>query len=144
MSPLFRFTALLAISAFVGSAEPLDPRIQAVLQQLDSHLAAAFKAQNLAGLSAGVVYDRGLVWTKGYGYADWARQVPADSKTVYDIGSVAKTFNSTALMLLRDDGRLNLDDPIEKYLPEFKFPSRYPDPRPPTFRQVAETTCTCM
>lgn len=120
-----------------GQAPATDPRIRAALEQLDSQLAAAFKAQNLAGMSAGVVYDRGLVWSKGYGYADWARKRPADAKSVYDIGSISKLFNATALMLLRDAGKLSLDDPIEKYLPEFKFRSRYPDPRPPTFRQVA-------
>jgi len=119
-----------------GQVSATDPRIRAALEQLDSQLAAAFKAQNLAGMSAGVVYGRGLIWSKGYGYADWTSKRPADARSVYDIGSISKMFNATALMLLRDAGRLNLDDPIEKYLPEFKFRSRYPDTRPPTFRQV--------
>lgn len=137
MSRLTRVLLALAAVAFPALAgQGIDPRLQAALQQLDTHLAAAFQAQNLVGMSAGVVYDRDIIWTKGYGYANWSRKIPADSKSVYDIGSIAKVFNATALLLLRDAGRLSLDDPIEKYLPEFKCASRYPDPKPPTFRQV--------
>src|SRR6185369_12234551 len=46
-------------------------------------------------------------------------------------------FTALMLMQLRDAGKLHHDDPIEKYLPEFKITSRFPDARPATFRQVA-------
>ena len=50
---------------------------------------------------------------------------------------MTKAFTALMLMQLRDAGKLHLDDPIEKYLPEFKIKSRFPDARPATFRQVA-------
>jgi CubicO group peptidase (beta-lactamase class C family) len=110
--------------------------VKAALNQLDAQLAGVVKERNLPGLSAGVVYDQELIWSKGYGYADLARRIPADADSIYEIGSVTKLFNAVMLMQLRDAGKLSLDDPIEKYLPEFKMKSRFPDPRPPTFRQV--------
>jgi CubicO group peptidase (beta-lactamase class C family) len=78
-----------------------------------------------------------VLLAKGFGYADLEKKIPADPQTVYRIGSVTKAFTALMLMQLRDAGKLQLDDPIEKYLPEFKIKSRFPDARPATFRQVA-------
>lgn len=119
-----------------GSTIAQDPAVSAALAQLDAQLAVVMKERNLPGLSAGVIYDRELVWAKGYGYADLERHIPADADSIYEIGSVTKLFNAVMLMKLRDAGKLSLDDPIEKYLPEFKIRSGFQDTRPPTFRQV--------
>ncbi len=131
---------VLAFTRFsFGAAESgvaRDPAVSAALTQLDVQLAAVLKERNLPGLSACVVYDRELIWAKGYGYADLESRVPADADSIYEIGSVTKLFNAVMLMKLRDAGRLSLDDPIEKYLPEFKVKSSFPDSRPPTFREV--------
>ena len=113
-----------------------DPAVCTALSQLDAQLAAMVKERNLPGLSAGVVYDQELIWAKGYGHADLARRIPADADSIYEIGSITKLFNAVMLMKLRDAGKLSLDDPIKKYLPEFKIRSGFPDARPPTFRQV--------
>lgn len=110
--------------------------VRAALALVDQLLADTIKERNLPGLSAGVVYDQELIWSKGYGYADLERGLPADADSLYEIGSITKLFNATMLMQLRDAGKLDLDDPIEKYLPEFTMKSRFPDQRPPTFRQV--------
>ena len=104
--------------------------------KLDAELVNTFREQNLPGMSVGIVDDQRLVWSKGYGWADIQRQLKADEKSIYHIASVAKMFNATMLMQLRDAGKLCLDDPIVRYLPEFKLKSRFIDPREPTFRQV--------
>ena len=139
MSLLVVTVALALTRVAFGAAESgvaCDPTVSAALTQLDAQLTAVMKERNLPGLSAGVVYDHELIWTKGYGYADLERRIPADADSIYEIGSVTKLFNAVMLMKLRDAGKLSLDDPIEKYLPEFKIRSSFPDPRPPTFRQV--------
>ena len=139
MSLLVVTVALALTRVVFGAAESgiaCDPAVSAALTQLDAQLTAIMKERNLPGLSAGVVYDHELIWTKGYGYADLERRIPADADSIYEIGSVTKLFNAVMLMKLRDAGKLSLDDPIEKYLPEFKIRSSFPDPRPPTFRQV--------
>src|SRR5215207_726529 len=114
-----------------------DPEIRAVLAQIESDIEKARVANKIAGLSVAIVYDQDVLLSKGFGFADVDKKVPADPTTVYRVGSVTKLFTALMLMQLRDAGKLTLDDPIEKYLPEFKIKSRFPDARPATFRQVA-------
>ncbi len=113
------------------------PEISATLALADARLDYERRTRKIPGLSAGIVYDQGLIWTKGYGFANLEKQIPADDHSVYRIASITKLFTSTMMMLLRDAGQVNLDDPIEKYLPEFKIRSPFADARPPTFRMVA-------
>src|SRR5215207_6054017 len=122
------------------AAAPLDkndPEIRAVLTEIESDIEKARVANKIAGLSVAIVYDQDVLLSKGFGFADVDKKVPADPTTVYRVGSVTKVLTALMLMQLRDAGKLNLDDPIEKYLPEFKIKSRFPDARPATFRQVA-------
>src|SRR5215216_6716153 len=114
-----------------------DPEIRAVLAEIESGIEKGRQEKKIAGLSVAIVYDQDVLLSKGFGYADVDKKVPADPTTVYRVGSVTKVFTALMLMQLRDAGKLNLDDPIEKYLPEFKIKSRFPDARPATFRQVA-------
>lgn len=114
-----------------------DPEIRAVLAELESDIEKARIEKKIAGLSVAIVYDQDVLLSKGFGFADLDKKVPADSATVYRVGSITKVFTALMLMQLRDAGKLSLDDPIEKYLPEFKIKSRFPDARPATFRQVA-------
>ncbi len=113
------------------------PEIQAAVALVEAQLEREQRNRKIPGLAAGIVYDQALIWTKGNGYANLERQIPADERSVYRIASITKLFTSTMLMLLRDAGKVNLDDPIEKYLPEFRIKSSYADARPPTFRMVA-------
>src|SRR5215216_5357510 len=113
-----------------------DPELRAVLAEIESDIEKARVANKIAGLSVAIVYDQDVLLSKGFGYADVDKKVPADPTTVYRVGSVTKVFTALMLMQLRDAGKLNLDDPIEKYLPEFKIKSRFTDARPATFRQV--------
>lgn len=79
------------------------------------------------GLSIGIVHDQELIWARGFGMADLADERPAAPDTVYRIGSISKTFTATALMLLRDDGKLRLDDPVRQHLPWFAYRNPFPD-----------------
>lgn len=114
-----------------------DPEIRAALAEIESGIEKARQEKKIAGLSVAIVYDQEVLLSKGFGFADLDKKVPADRTTVYRVGSVTKLFTALMLMQLRDAGYLSLDDPIEKYLPEFKIKSRFPDARPATFRQVA-------
>jgi CubicO group peptidase (beta-lactamase class C family) len=81
--------------------------------------AAAFVKENrLPGAAVGIVHEGKLVWSKGIGFADVKKKRPADTKTLYRIASITKTFTATAVMQLRDEGKLALDDPVVTYLPE--------------------------
>ena len=81
--------------------------------------AALFVKENrLPGAAVGIVHEDKLVWSKGIGFADLKKKRPADPKTLYRIASITKTFTATAVMQLRDEGKLALDDPLVMYLPE--------------------------
>jgi len=70
------------------------------------------------GCSVGVAERGTVVLTAGYGMADLERNVAITPETVFESGSVAKQFTAAALMLLAQEGKISLDDPMRKYLPE--------------------------
>lgn len=75
------------------------------------------------------IMDHGdLIYTEGYGMADRENNIPADKNTVFNIGSISKMFVATSIMLLVDEGKVDLDNPVTNYLPEFTMADeRYQD-----------------
>ncbi len=65
--------------------------------------------------SAAIVKDQKVLWARGFGYADVENKIPATEHTPYHLASLTKTFASTVLMQLVQEGRITLDDPISKY-----------------------------
>jgi D-alanyl-D-alanine carboxypeptidase len=98
----------------------------------------AYKGQ--PGLSIGIVLDQQLVWAKGFGFANVAAQTPTTPSTIYRIASITKLFTSTAIMQLRDAGKLQLDDPITKHLAWFELQNHFPDAPPITLRHLLTHT----
>lgn len=71
-------------------------------------------------VSVGIVHDRWIVFTKGYGYAHLAKRIPATDITCYRIASISKTITATAVMQLVERGTVQLDDKVQKFLPWFR------------------------
>lgn len=72
---------------------------------------------HIPGLSAAILENQKVLWTRGFGYADLEKKVPATPDTLYSIASVTKTFGSTLLMQLVEKGQVALDEPIARYPP---------------------------
>jgi D-alanyl-D-alanine carboxypeptidase len=85
---------------------------------VDEWVAANMQWSHIPCLSLGIVKDGKLMLGKGYGLAHIARSVPATKDTVYLTASVTKTFTATGIMLLVEEGKLSLEDPMSRYLPE--------------------------
>lgn len=116
-------------------------KLAAAFPALDAHLAAELAAQKLPGLVLGVIIDGELAYAKGFGVADLETRAPATPDTIYRIGSITKTFTSLALTKLRDEGKLSLDDPAARFVPELaaiKYPTR--DSPPFTLRHILTHT----
>ena len=96
-----------------------DP-IERVADKLEATAASFVKQQRLPGAAVGVVTGEGLVWFGGIGFADVADRRAPEPTTLYRIGSITKTFTGTAIMQLRDEGRLHLDDPAVDHVPELR------------------------
>jgi CubicO group peptidase (beta-lactamase class C family) len=91
-------------------------------------------------VSIGIVHDQDLVWAKGFGLRDVERKLPATAETVYRIASITKTFTATAIMQLRDAGKLRLDDPVKKHLPWFEYRDTFPSAPAITIEQLLTHT----
>src|SRR4051794_21871334 len=70
------------------------------------------------GCAAAVSLNGEVVFEKAFGLADLEHNVPNTTQTIFESGSVAKQFTAAALVLLQQDGKLSIDDPVRKYIPE--------------------------
>src|SRR5689334_15287943 len=87
--------------------------------RIDQAVTAFMSRLNIPGLSIAVVTDHQLRWQQGYGLADIENFVPAKAVTVYRLASVSKPITATAVMQLVERGKIELDAPVQKYVPTF-------------------------
>ena len=76
-------------------------------------------ARGIPGLSLTVAVDGKIMYSEGFGYADLEERVPVWPTTKFRIGSISKPLTATALMQLVEAGKLDLDAPVQKYVPSF-------------------------
>lgn len=94
----------------------------------------------IAGLAVGVLLPDGTAMVRAHGYADVDARRPATPSTPFRLCSLSKTFTSTLVLIARDRGLLNLDDPLASLIPELDMPNPGRDPRPVTLRQCLTHT----
>lgn len=141
-----RFLSSVFICLWVANAYPqskaiLDhPEVVGTFKLIDAWVEAQMDYRKTPGMSIGILYDQDLIYAKGFGFADVEKKVPVTPQTIFRIASVTKTFTATAIMQLRDQGRLQLDDPIDKYLPWFRIKNKYPEAPRITIRQLITHT----
>jgi CubicO group peptidase (beta-lactamase class C family) len=82
---------------------------------VDEYLESQLKEQKIPGLSLAILKEGKIVKSQGYGFSNVEHQVPAKPETIYQSGSVGKQFTATAVMMLSQDGKIGLDDPVSKY-----------------------------
>jgi CubicO group peptidase (beta-lactamase class C family) len=78
------------------------------------------EGRRFPGAVMGIVVDGELAWVKTAGVRDIESRAPVTPDTVFRIASMTKSFTALAILKLRDDGKLTLDDPVERYVPAFK------------------------
>lgn len=120
------------ISGDFGPEWVTKEEIQSQLRMMEVWLEAQMSYRDIPGISVGIVYDQDLIYARGFGYSDRDHQIKASPQTIYRIASITKTFTATALMQLRDQGKLDLNDPIVHYLPWFTINNPFPDSSPIT------------
>src|SRR5262249_29871590 len=116
-------------------------KLAAAFPELDKALEQERTTHGVPGVSVGIVIDGELAYAKGFGVVDPATKSVPDADTVYRIGSISKSFTGLALLSLRDEGVLDLDDPLAHWVPEagkLVYPTR--DERPITLRQLTQHT----
>ena len=112
-----RIAALLL--AAVSSLSAQRPDRGAILARVDSVVQAEMAAAKVPAMSVAVQQKGEVILAKGYGLANVELSVPATAETVYRIGSITKQFTSSIIMQLVEAGKISLDDPITKFIPDY-------------------------
>ena len=117
-------------SALVGSD------VEGAKRLFSSWLNGQIAYRGLPGVVVGVVSDQELVWSAGFGYADTQAKQPMTPATKFRMASHSKLFTATAIMQLREQGKLRLDDPAAQYLPWFQVKRAAADDPPITVAEL--------
>lgn len=134
------FVSIIALSAC--STPPQKPATSVrgdytyTRQYITWLIEQGMSSDDVTGLSIALVDDQQVVWAQGFGFADKQAHVKATPDTVYHLGSIAKVFTATAAMQLAGQGKLDIDQPLQKYLPEFSIKSRFGDTQGITPRTI--------
>ncbi len=107
-----------------ADARPLFPFQEDLSSALSSLAEAAVRDGRTAGISFTVRSGKTVLAEGAFGFADLENRVSATVDTVYAIGSLTKQFTAAAVLLLADEGKLSLDDPLGKFVPAFPEPGR--------------------
>ena len=109
-----------------------DPGVRSAIGLLEAWLESQLAYRGWPGLSIGILHDQELIWARGFGHASLERGERATPETLYRIASISKLFTSTAVLQLRDAGKLRLDDPLTQHVPWFKIGQSHPEAPPIT------------
>jgi D-alanyl-D-alanine carboxypeptidase len=143
----FGAAILIGVSALPLGAQTPAPQANAASVAADPDVIGAerlFSAwmegqiayRGLPGVAVGVVSNQDLVWSKGFGFADIKSKTPMSATTKFRMASNSKLFTAIAIMQLREQGKLGLDDPVVKYLPWFTPKPAGDDDGPITIEQL--------
>jgi len=113
-----------------------DPDVLGAERLFSAWMDGQIAYRGLPGIVVGVVSDQDLVWGSGFGFADIKAKAPMTPVTKFRMASHSKMFTAIAIMQLREEGKLRLDDPDAKYLPWFKANPAGDDDGPITIEQL--------
>jgi CubicO group peptidase (beta-lactamase class C family) len=106
---------LFSISSFAAYAQP----VSMYDKKIDSLFSSYFKSGEPGGAVL-VVKDGEVIYKKGFGIADLQTKGPITTKTLFNVGSISKTFVAYGILNLAKEGKLSLEDDLYKYFPDFK------------------------
>ncbi|MBL0742258.1 serine hydrolase domain-containing protein [Chryseolinea lacunae] len=109
------FTFFLVIAA----CTPKEKATPALADELDAHFSGQYP-KNEPGAAVLILKGDSVVFSKGYGVADLKTQEAITPKTLFNLGSISKTFVASAILILQEQGKLSVEDSLFKYFPAFK------------------------
>jgi D-alanyl-D-alanine carboxypeptidase len=136
----FAATALAAQTQSASGRIDTDPDVLGAQRLFSAWLEGQIEYRNLPGIVVGVVADQQLVWATGFGFADVKAKKPMTTDTRFRMASHSKLFTATAIMQLREQGKVRLDDPVSKYLSWFRVKPAAEDDGPITIEQLLTHT----
>ena len=114
MAPIKVGCPAILIALLAGLAAPISVKGD----QIDDYIKAQMRQLHISGASLAIVRDGHIAKAQGYGFANLELQASARKDTVYEIGSTSKQFTAAAIMMLVEEDKVRLEDPITKYFTE--------------------------
>jgi len=107
-------------------AAPVAPTVVApnnekIIKEFESYVGKVQKEWMIPGMAVSVMKDGKLIFAKGFGVKDVNGNLPVDENTVFQIGSVSKSFTAAVMASLVDEGKIKWDDTVKNILPDFKL-----------------------
>ncbi len=112
---------VLIVMPVSGCAQPIEHEVDDTIyaDSIRSIVESVALRQGVVGLRAAVLYQGELIYAESFGVADLEHQVPVTDKTKFLIASITKTFTGAAILKLVEEGKIDLDVPIQEYVPSF-------------------------
>ena len=136
---------LLVCGAIPAAAQPRppapaaissDPEVLGAERLFAAWIEGQLRQRGLPGVVVGVVAGDDLVWSQAFGLADVASRRAMTTETKFRMASHSKLFTATAIMQLREQGKVRLDDPVSQHLPWFRMTPAGDDDGPVTIEQL--------
>lgn len=124
ITPILLF-CLLATACFAQNKKDDTQRPAQSIEELRQQLEKVLKDTHTPGMSVAIVHRNGPEWIAGLGKADLAADRATSPETLFRIGSTSKAFVSLAILKLANEGKLSLEDPVHKLVPEVWFENRW-------------------
>lgn len=112
------FSLFFLLVSFISFAQVEEKKLDELIQN-------TLKTFDVPGMSVGIIKDGKIIYSKGFGVRSLTTKQPMDDNTLVGIASNSKAFTCTALAILADEGKLNWDDKVSKYIPEFQMYDPY-------------------
>lgn len=107
------------IPAVANPHSIIDPDLQEAIGRARSHFLAMKEERKIPGISIAVTVKNKLVWSEGAGFADLESKTPVTPETQFRVNSVSKLFTAALTMKLVEQGKVNLDEDVRHYVPDF-------------------------
>jgi CubicO group peptidase (beta-lactamase class C family) len=123
---------------FLSSGQSIvdDIRVKDAINLAEKWIEAQHAYKQIPGINLTLVYKEEVIWRYAVGFSNPENKTPTSTKKIHSICSISKVFTAIAIMQLRDQGRLDLDDPVSKHLSWFNIEQIYPDSPPITIRSL--------
>lgn len=127
---------ILLLSSCGNQEAALSYSLDDFIEQLDTMLPELVQKYRVPGVAVALVHNADVVWTQGYGLANEDAGTPVTAETVFQVASISKSISAWGVMQLVENGKIDLDAPVEQYLASWRIPPSEFDTRGVTVRRL--------
>lgn len=115
------FGTVYAAGESNGSTNPKGDLSEWKVTAVEKLVRRQMQSGQIPGMSVVIVKDNAVIYQKGFGFADLKRKEPVTARTLFELGSNSKAFTALGVLVLEDQGLIQLNDRVDRYLPWFKM-----------------------